>query len=264
MTVKYVNVNTKIRGMYAKVFKAEDYEELLRQNSEYASLMLLKSKEEYEEYLKDANNDMHRGDLEKILQQSLIKDIEKISLLLDQKGKRYFKVLASKYMDEDVAYNNKLLYLYTKRYLKNDKDILELIGTKIDILNILSIYRAKKYYNLPKDKIMDKLIKVNYKIPKDTIIKLCEQTSIQDLFKVLEETRYRHIFIADNEEQIEKKAKQYLYKIYKKHLRQDLLKFSNILAYIFLREIEIENIINIIEGTRYQEDMNVTKERIIY
>ncbi|MCL2341926.1 MAG: V-type ATPase subunit [Firmicutes bacterium] len=263
MAVKYVNVNTKIRGMYAKVFKDEDYEELLRQNSEYASLILLKSKEEYEKYLKDLDSNIHRGELEKILQQSLIKDIQQISLLLDQKGKRYFKVLESKYIDEDAAYNNKLLYLYTKKYLRSDKDVLELIGTKIDVLNILSIYRAKKYYNLSKDKTMDKLIKVNYKIPKEIITKLCDQSNAMDLFKILEETKYGQIFISDNEEQMEKNAKQYLYRTYKKHLRQDLHKFSNILAYVFLREIEIENIINIIEGTRYGQDMAVTRNRIV-
>ena len=136
MNVKYVNVNTKIRGMYAKAFKEDDYEELLRQNTIYASLILLKSKEEYKGYLSDVDDHIHREELERILQQSLIKDIERLSILLDEKGQRYFKVLLSKYTDEDISYNNKLLYLYTKRYLKNDKDVLELIGSKIDVLNI--------------------------------------------------------------------------------------------------------------------------------
>ena len=264
MSVKYIDVNTKVRAMYAKTFREEDYEELMRQKSVYASIILLKAKEEYEEYLKNLGESSHRGELEKKLQESLIKDIERIAILLDGQGKQYFKILISKYIDDNVAYNNKLLYLYTKKYLKNDTDILDLIGSKIDVLNIISIYRAKKYYHLPKDKIMERLIKVNYKLSKDMVSRLSEQTTISDLFKILEETRYAEIFETNDEDQIEKNAKQFLFRIYKKHFRQDIQKLSNVLAYIFLREIEIENIINIIEGIRYGQDMAITKEQIIY
>ena len=60
MILKYVNLNTKIRAMYARIFKVQDYEELLRQSSVKTSLMVLKSKEEYKPYLKDIEKERTR------------------------------------------------------------------------------------------------------------------------------------------------------------------------------------------------------------
>ncbi|MCL2859168.1 MAG: V-type ATPase subunit [Oscillospiraceae bacterium] len=244
MTIKYTNVNTKVRAMYEKTFQTSDYEELLRQTSVKSCLMLLKSKEEYEEPLQDIKDEVHRGALEKILQNLLEKDIERILALLNKEDKKIIKQILSKELtDED----NKI----------------DIVGLRADILNILSIYRAKKYYHLNKDETKQKLIPIKFRLSKEIINKMCEQTDISDLLHIIDSTNYGRIFIVENEDLIEKRANEHLYKYYKEQLRQGKQTLSTILAYIYLRKIEIRNIINIIEGARYKVELNKTKEKLV-
>ena len=244
MSIRYTNVNTKVRAMYEKTFQTSDYEELLRQTSTKSCLMLLKSKEEYEEPLQDIKDEIHRGTLEKILQNLLDKDIERILDLLSPKDKKTIQqILSKEWTDEDHKVN--------------------IVGLRADVLNILSIYRAKKYYHLNKDETKQKLIPIKYRLSKETIDKMCEQTDIFDLLHIINGTIYGKIFIVENEDLIEKHANEYLYKYYKEQLRQGKQALSTILAYIYLRKIEIRNIINIIEGARYKVDMNKTKEKLV-
>jgi len=243
MSISYTNVNTKVRAMYGKMFKADDYEELLRQSSVKYCLMYLKGKEEYEEELKDANGDIHRGELEQILKNVLNKDINRILELIDKKDRELMRGISSK----DWA---------------NEDPKIEIVGVRAEVLNILSIYRAKKYYNMDKTSTEGKLIPIRYKLSKDKLDKMCEQNDVNDFINVIGTTIYSKVFKLDSDD-FEKEANEYLFEIYKRELRQGSESLSTILAYIFLREIEIKNIVNIIEGIRYSMDLGRIRSKLV-
>jgi len=240
LAITYTNVNTMVRAMYAKVFGASEYEELFRQSSVKFCLMYLKGKEEYAEQLSDVEGDIHRGELEKILKDILDKDVEKILQLLEKKDQQKVRdVMAKKWAPG-----------------------IDIVGARADVLNILSIYRAKKYFEMGKAETKKKLIPMNYKLGRDILDKMCEQADIADLLGVIGTTHYGKVFKYDNDD-METSANEYLYGIYKRELRQGSQELSVIVAYIFLREIEIRNIINIIEGIRYGLDLGKIKGKLI-
>ena len=122
---------------------------------------------------------------------------------------------------------------------------------RIDLLNVLWTYRCKKYYG-----IMDKniLINVFYHINLDTIQKINEANSLEDLNQILHSTIYSNILHGD----IEHDIKTYYYRKCKKTFRNEILDLSMVISYFMMLETEKENVVTIIEGIRYK----MTKQNI--
>lgn len=149
------------------------------------------------------------------------------------------------------------------KMVKNEKkEILEIIGTEIDLLNILGIYRMKKYYKLDKEEIENRLISVNYKLSKETIWQLINANNEEEFFYIISKTKYIVIEM-DNKENIEKNIKIYEYKMYKRYFRENKFNISTVISYMNLQKINIRNIINIIGGIIYKLDINQIENRII-
>ncbi len=149
------------------------------------------------------------------------------------------------------------------KMVKNEKkEILEIIGTEIDLLNILGIYRMKKYYKLDKEEIENRLISVNYKLSKETIWQLINANNEEEFFNIIANTRYAFINM-EKRENIEKNIKIYEFKMYKKYFRENKFNISTVISYMNLQKINIRNIINIIGGIIYKLDINQIENRII-
>lgn len=137
-----------------------------------------------------------------------------------------------------------------KKYLnKKDKLVMDkIIGSEIDLRNILWIHRLKKYYNYEKDQIYSKIIPIRHRLNKQNINDMIEAKTEQRFFDELEKTCYYDVFKENIEE---KKFIQTMTQIYKK----EKLKYPNSIAvvseYIHLKEVEINNITTLIEGVRY-------------
>jgi len=185
------------------------------------------------------------------------------------KSEKYYKVF-SKYEAyiEDVPLEQieveldkfyfKEIYRLSK---KVDKEFQNIIGTEIDLLNIIWIYRARKYFKYSENDILNIIIPVHYKLSKETIIKLANISDFEELKSILDETIYKNVFI--NENYIEHNKNQYLYKKYMKLFRTELFNISTVFCNINLIDIEIKNIINIVEGIRYKLDKQEILKRII-
>lgn len=149
-------------------------------------------------------------------------------------------------------------YCLAKKYNKN---LLYLIGTEIDLLNIIWIYRAKKYFKYSINEIKEILIPINYKLSKRNLEDLLNCTDFSDMKSVLSETKYRKVF--SSESRIEYDKNKYLYNINIKLFKTKLFDICTVFCNINLLDIEIKNIINIIEGIRYKLDKSEIQKKII-
>lgn len=144
---------------------------------------------------------------------------------------------------------------------KENKELQDIIGTEIDLLNIIWIYRAKKYFYYSEEQIKEIIIPISYKISKNVMKELLSINRYEEIFDVISRTKYKDVL--KNEENLERDKNQYLYKKYIKYFKTKMFNICTAFCSINLIDIEIKNIINIIEGIRYNIDKSEIQKRII-
>ena len=329
--VKYCAVITKLRAMFAKLLRPEDYTALSAMSSVGEVVSYLKGTAGYGGLLEAVNEaTVHRGTLEHLFSKDIIRDAEKLSSMLGDKEKRVLKLFLSKYEIDVVkkavrnAVNGgdrqgisdavsveshkivssglnvercfaakdlselrealegtdyeKIIGRFTEFGLKSPADVgtaldefyfkrlqkgaerllsrsdsravNEFLAAEIDVINILWIYRYKKYYDMTAEEIINHLIPNKNKISKGKLLELasCEITEFPGL---VENLKYGDIFRDVDEKDWDRRFSAYLYKLYRRQLRNDAYSFSTVLAYLYLKEIDINNIITVVEGVRY-------------
>lgn len=147
---------------------------------------------------------------------------------------------------------------------KLNKELTSIFETRIEISNIIKIYRLKKFYRADPVTIKSVLIKEYSRISEKKMDEIISLSDPDLILKYLSSSEYKR-FTSD---------KDYVYvEYYAGKIKYDLAKkmmyFSTdvpkvYVAFIILAEIEIENIINIVEGIRYQVDENEIKQMLIY
>lgn len=184
------------------------------------------------------------------------------------KGSEFHSVLSG--ISDDIqnlfSYEMKLEnYYYQKvwklksKYLKgSDYDIVErLIGQRIDIQNILWIYKNKKYYNVDNSIIYGYVIPIRYKISKKELLSLVESNSVAEFMLQLDKTYYKGLFenlvgIANEKISIDIQVSAYLLKETSVLARNNQFSLASIMNYLTAKEVELSDIISIVEGVRYK------------
>lgn len=92
--IKYSNINAKLKGMYSKSLRKEDFEDLLKQNTIKDVIIILKSKMKA---LENLNIDAKRIEIESNLDNIIINDIQKIYKYLEGTTKEIFNAYILKY-----------------------------------------------------------------------------------------------------------------------------------------------------------------------
>ncbi len=185
------------------------------------------------------------------------------------KSKKYYDIfkeyeeVIEKAPLEDIEV--KLDQFYFKRVYdlskKINKTFEKMIGTEIDLLNIIWIFRSKEYFHYSEEEIKQIIIPINYKLTKSKMDELLLTTDFDDIKAVLSETIYKDVFTY--KENIEHDKDKFLYNMYMKFFRTKLFNICTLFCNINLIDIEIKNIINIIEGIRYKIDKVEIQKKII-
>lgn len=129
----------------------------------------------------------------------------------------------------------------------------KLIGTKIDMLNLMWIYRGKKYFKFSNEIIFTYLLPVRYRLSEE-ITKQLVNTPNEDLFveTVGSLTRYGDLFEDCDKGKFPESNYRYIYnKLSKSIFTSYPDSMVAVYAYLNLREVEINNITTVIEGIRY-------------
>lgn len=200
-----------------------------------------------------------------------IKGIETVKTLeeffLAIKRMKYHNIL-KKYQEQEninvFEVENEIDKLYFETLydkVKNDTSSKKIIGSEIDLLNVLWIFRIKKYYKFEVQQLKKILIKRYYKLNPNMLNKIIGANTFEELKEIMEKTVYSKIFTEESE--LEDNINTYLYNINKKIFKNDITSIAYIFAYINIIDYENNDIINTIEGIRYNMDKKEILKRIV-
>lgn len=133
-------------------------------------------------------------------------------------------------------------------------------GSKIDLLNLQWIYRAKKYYHMSAADIYSLLIPIHYHLRKDTLKELIETDSPEEFLEGIRNTYYARRYGVDSSHTIEQLYKDCLNHLYMTERRNAPYSIAAINTYLFLKEEEIHKLTTTLECIRYGLTPNETLE----
>lgn len=161
---------------------------------------------------------------------------------------------------------NKLDRFYFEQMMEIAKNynsaLKDMIGRKIDLNNITWIYREKENYDFAKEKIKQTLIDVHYRLKKPELEKLVNCDTKNEMCEILQTTYYAKYVNFREMENLESNIDQYLYRMYQKHFRGNIFDIGVVYAYLNLVELENNDIMNIVEGIRYDLSKDEIRQRL--
>lgn len=196
-----------------------------------------------------------------------VQNFEQLYKILD---KTKYKKIIKKYVDNENIKNNifEIENEFDKIYLKTiyesagNKQLENMIGSEIDFTNIIWIYRMKEYYKFSEDQIKEFIIDKSYLLSKNKINSLIKSQNIDEMNEILSSTPYSKLS-SENIYDLECKIRKYLYNLYKKNFKSNLLSINCIYAYLNLVEMENNDIISIIEAVRYGIDKSKLIKKLL-
>lgn len=155
-------------------------------------------------------------------------------------------------MTLDLAYFN-LLWKQKDKILTKEslKMFAQDQGSKVDMLNIQWIYRAKKYYNMSNVDIYTLLIPIRYKLKKKDITELVEISNMDEFVNKLKNTYYGRHYPNINASTLETYYSFIRDKIQSRQIKVFPYSIAEINAYLYKKETEIDKLTNVLECIRY-------------
>jgi V/A-type H+-transporting ATPase subunit C len=191
------------------------------------------------------------------------------------KGTQYYTVLSKlssksglSSFDYEMALDS---YYFTKSWrlkdktLKNDtlKAFTQRIGTEIDLLNIMWIYRSKKMYDMGATDIFTYLIPVNHKLTKAQLMKLISSVTLEEFMQILNTTKYVHFAVNLRNGTMEQEYYRILNKIYLYNTTRFPASMSEVNYYLFRKDMEVKSLTTLLECIRYKLDYKKKQEYLL-
>ena len=147
----------------------------------------------------------------------------------------------------------KTVWKIKEKYLSGQekKDLTQCFGTRMDMLNLQWIYRAKKYYNMLPPDISTLLIPIHYRIHVDQLKDLVEAPSVDEFLKLVTRTPYLRHTDTQTPASIETIYKDCLYRLYLADRRSNPYSIATVNTYLFLKEEELDKLTTVLECVRY-------------
>lgn len=145
------------------------------------------------------------------------------------------------------------------------RELKEIYLTKIELNNIIKIYRLKKFYNTPPEAIKQTLIWKYSRIKEKEMDELIRLPNADDILPYLDKSATLQKRIdADNYVFVEYFAQRIKYNLARRYMyySADLPKVYA--SFLTLLDIERDNLTHIIEGIRYELHENDIRRMLIY
>lgn len=257
--LQYSGLITKIKGMEGRLLTREEYEHILEFRSVHETIAFLQEQQIYGKIYGGHDEIQHRGQVEALIYQSVREDYESIFRFCNP-----IQRSALQLYEKQLQYRNSVPELETeyftdvwkkiKRFRQRRMRVIlqEIFGTQADWLNIMWIYRAKRFFGQTDAEIYGKLIPVYYKLKKSEIQKMAEAGKIEDFLQLVRNTSYFKGKEAFLQLQDEVSYHQVMKKMYRRLCRKYPASMAPVFAYLYKKEQEIQRLTTAIEGIRYQ------------
>lgn len=177
-------------------------------------------------------------------------------------------------LDQDLVVIEKNLDRYYYDLLKNrllklnkkqNQNLIKAQGRNIDLINLIWIYRGKKFYNLSREELIVYFLKGGFELKEKQLIALAEAKDFLELKEKLGTSEYAFLFNHTKTIDLfmERRRERYLYFMYLKLFKETEGGLGRVVAYIRLLDFEIQDITSIIESKRYRMGRTETKKYLI-
>ena len=165
-------------------------------------------------------------------------------------------------MQLDIYYFKRIWKIRGKLVSGNSlKSVTDRLGTEIDMLNIIWIYRAKTMYDMNSADLLSYVIPVNYKLSKEHMLQLIKSASLEEYVAILKSSYYKNIASSLIDGSIETAYNNLIDKIYKSNKAKFPASMSSVNYYLHQKESEIARLTTALECIRYKLD---PKDRLKY
>lgn len=159
----------------------------------------------------------------------------------------------------DILYFNFIWKKKRKELSKEESKVLDqCFGSKLDLLNLQWIYRAKRYFSMAPEALKAFLIPITYKLKQEQLSDMTQAGSLDEFFFLLSNTYYGSKFTPDDNQILDLEAmyKVILNRIYQVSSRKNPYSIAVLNTYLYNKEAELHRIITIIESIRYSVDVS--------
>ena len=130
------------------------------------------------------------------------------------------------------------------------KELRDSFSAMLDFENMSRIIRLKKYYHFTQEQIVPLLIPYG-RLSKKILSDLCSAESVSEIFELSRTTYLGRLMSKLQYNDPTQMTDAMIYNYCRHHLRLSPNPTIVMISYVYLREIELKNIINLIEATRY-------------
>jgi len=189
---------------------------------------------------------------------------------------RYYKILADFDFTAPIDINaleRQMKSLFYSTYVaaikknfkgKEQKELLDILSTSIELINITKIYRFKKYFKESNETIKNSLYLEHCRMSSSMLDTLIEARSAKELMELLANSKYK-LYLGDKDyAYIEYYVEEVRYNIAKRYMRFSSNAPLVYLTYSILQKVEVDNLKHIIEGIRYGRDASSIEEMLIF
>jgi len=149
-------------------------------------------------------------------------------------------------------YQEVLKIVNDNKNVKNPKEINKIFDVRIELENITKIYRMKKYFHTTPEQIKEVITPIFSNISRHDLMKMIDEMDAQLFLEALSHGPYGKYINPNNFLFMEYHTKIITTNMFKRNIEFALDANMILLCYIELSETEIQNIVDIIEGVRYQ------------
>ena len=166
-------------------------------------------------------------------------------------------------MNLDKFYYQSLVHA-SKNLSREGKRIFdELYGRKIDMLNIIWIYRGLKFYNLIPEELINFTILGGDAINFETLKHLCYTDTEEEFIEEVKKTPYAFLVEGENIDiYMNRRSNRYIYYKAKKIFSENN-HFGKFLAFNMLLDFMVDDVIIVIEGLRFKLGPAETKKFLV-
>ncbi|MBE5962073.1 MAG: hypothetical protein E7256_11965 [Lachnospiraceae bacterium] len=151
------------------------------------------------------------------------------------------------------GYYYKTLWKQCKKTMDSSQadTFMKCVGTKIDVENIMLIYRCKKYYQVDAAKITSIILPISYRLKKEELTALIHAETVTEFIEILKKTDYRIEKDTVSQNDMERAYYHRITKAYTDSKAKNPLGMAPIFSYLYKKERELDNLTTILEGIRY-------------
>ena len=151
---------------------------------------------------------------------------------------------------ENKSYEKALETIDKGKHKSDKKELRDIFLSMLDIENMSRIIRLKTYYHFSPDEIMPMLVPYG-RLSKKMLADLCKADNLQQIFELSKNTYMGRLMAKLQYNEQSQMTDVMIYNYCRHHLRLSPNPTIVMISYIYLREIELKNIVNLIEAARY-------------